>query len=142
MKAKLFLVVSIVLLITSCASAPGARFNKDIHLTLLGDDLTQVVVYRYKQYAGSADTTEIIDNDVSKGNIVNGGFIVYKTEPKAHRIHTKTAGIDKAVTIELEPNQTYYFRADFQPSWIGFWRLSAIHPQQALSELSNISSMQ
>ncbi|SIS68054.1 DUF2846 domain-containing protein [Neptunomonas antarctica] len=128
-------------LLSGCASAPGAQYNKELHVKQNNKSASQVVVYRYKQFAGSADITEIIDNGEAKGSIANGGFIVYETEPGIHKMHTNTLGIDQPVTIDMSANQTYYFRADFRPSWIGFWRLSAIHSQQAASELPQTRAM-
>ena len=131
----------IALALAGCATASGDLFNKQDHLIPPKDGSATVVIYRYKQYTGSADKTAIIDNGESVGVIFNGGFMVYETEPGLHRMHTDTVGVDKPVTINIEAGEIYYFRADFQPGWVGLWRLSAIHPEQALEELKSVRSM-
>ena len=131
----------IATILSGCTTASGDYFNSDYHLV---DDLNgyaQVVFYRYKQFAGSADETTLVDNGNRIGTIVNGGFLVYRTDPGSHTLHTDTAGIDKAAQITMEAGKTYYLRADFQPSWIGFWRISGILPEQAKQELKAVRAM-
>ena len=123
--------------LSGCSSASGDFFAKEKHIEKDLSGKSQVIVYRYKQYAGSADEPDVIDNGKNVGTIKNGGFISYTTTPGLHKVHTSTAGIDKAVNITLEPGAVYYMRADFQPAWIGFWRMSVIYPEQAIGELNS-----
>jgi len=128
--AFILLVISTIL--SGCA-ATGAKYQA---VEAIPSDKALITFYRPKAFTGSAVSIKLVDNDSTIGSIQNGQFINYFTDAGSHRIHTKTAAIDKPLELDLEAGQHYFIKTILrQGLWVSTWSLSRVFKEEAISEL-------
>ena len=81
----------------------------------------KLVIYRDKQFAGSALNFAIYINDVKLCKLSNNRFIEWEIEPGEVVVNAKRGGIEAfkkktEIKLDAEAGATYYIRCDLQSS--------------------------
>jgi hypothetical protein len=81
----------------------------------------KLVIYRDKQFAGSALNFALYINDVKLCKISNNRFIEWEVDPGEVVLNAKRGGIEAfkkktGITLDAEAGATYYIRCDLQSS--------------------------
>lgn len=124
-----------ILFLVGC-SATGILYTEKNNASVALDGKSRIYVYRINQLKGSGAATPLLDNGQLVGSINVGGYISYLTEPGSHELLTKTLGIDKLFTVNIDAGKTYYFRIDYNPgTWTGTFTVNAMLENVALPEI-------
>ncbi len=144
-------IVLVCFMVTATAQEspqPSARFNSDIdtphtaaatveqspHLAV---DKVRVIVYRYKQYAGSAIRPSIYCDEKDTSRVQNGRYVALSLAPGKHTFRSTDA--QSQIELDLKPGQEYYIRIDIAAGmWKGHGRLTLVQPEQGAAELKQM----
>jgi len=113
-------ILLVLLGMTACA-ASGPQYsaiNKDI--VTASDNKAKIVIYRMKEFYGSANTYWVEMNGKQFCDIHDGSFAIYETTPTTVNLATSTFGVvgTSRLSVKLAPRETVYVRFEQKDSRI------------------------
>ncbi len=105
---RIILIISMVLTICSCASAPnGPLFSVN---TNYAEDLGVVYVYRPPVNYAKAITFPVFLDGVKIADIAQKGYVRIPLKPGAYKLETKTSAIDEPINLNITRGESKYLR--------------------------------
>jgi len=117
MRTKLFLIISITLLvflITSCASTSKATSDKDEVAKEFNTNIDKGIVYLYRpgRMVGGAVQTQIKINGQDAGGSGPSTYFQWELEPGTYTFSCYTSESSAVVELDVKPNKLYFLRQD------------------------------
>lgn len=101
------------------------------------DAKAQVIVYRYKQFAGKGLRPSIYCDDKDIARIQSGRYVTLSLPAGTHLLRSNDK--QSQIELELKPGQKYYVRIDIATGfWKGHGRLTLVMPEQGAGELKQM----
>ena len=96
------LVLTAALLMTGCATAPGAKFSG---LGEIATDSAEVVVYRKTAFFAAGQTMPLSIDGKAVGELYNGSFLTERIAPGTHAIKVSTGPVSQSVEKNITVGQ-------------------------------------
>ena len=110
-----------------------------------GDNNSLVYIYRQPHFAYSANDAYFYVNDNNIADLTNDGYTWFHVPSGEYILKQRWPGMldfsgkfDIKMKVRWEPRQVYYYRLETRMEpFRNVWRVSAVSPEQALSEIRN-----
>lgn len=101
-----------VLLIASCATAPGSRFHG---VSETPSSSTDLYIYRQRAFFASGQKFNVLVDGRSVGALFNESFLLLRMNPGVHTLTVEPGGPAKIsnITVYARPGEKAFFEFDF-----------------------------
>jgi hypothetical protein len=123
--------------ISAATAAISAKAAEPKPVPVQATGKSQIYIYRYKQFAGSALHPSVYCDSVHIADIENGRYFIVEVDAGKHPIKSS----DKQAVIELttEPGKVYYLRVEIVPGFAkGYGRMVMMMPEQGAPEVAKL----
>lgn len=143
-KLKLLFVVTLVLALGGCATAPGHKFSG---LADPAKDQGDVYLYRTSAFFAGGQAFEVMVDGKRVGKLYNASFIQLRLPPGSHALTVSPGGIAQSSDrrIQVEAGKTAFFQYDFTTGPLAnvFFLGSSIEPrseEHAMLDMKELNS--
>lgn len=141
---KLFIAASAAVLLSACATAPGAKFSG---ISPPEKSRSDIYLYRTSALYSMGAAFDVTLDNKKVGQLYNASYLRLKLDPGSHSIRVSPGGLAKTsdLAIVAEPGKSSFYEYDFVTGPLAnvFFIGSSIKPRetaQALIDLDKLNS--
>lgn len=141
---KLFIAASAAVMLSACATAPGAKFAG---ISTPEKSRGDVYLYRTSALVSMGAAFEVTLDSQKVGKLYNASYLRLQLDPGSHSIKVAPGGLAKSSDLEIvaEPGKSSFYEYDFVTGPLAnvFFIGSSIKPRdtaQALVDLDKLNS--
>jgi hypothetical protein len=141
---KLFITASAAVMLSACATAPGAKFSG---ITTPEKSRSDIYLYRTNALFSMGSAFDVALDNQKVGKLYNASYLHLRLNPGSHSIRVSPGGLGKSSDLEIvaKPGINSFYEYDFVtgPLANAFFIGSSIKPRetaQALIDLDKLNS--